>query len=301
LAAGFDKNALMLPNLHRLGFSFAEIGTVTARPQPGNARPRLFRLPRDGALINRMGFNNHGADVVAERLQRGGWRLPLGGNIGKSKITPIEKAADDYVYSFERLSSHVDFFVVNVSSPNTPGLRQLQDKQPLRDLLRRLSGENREGKPIFLKIAPDVTEAALADIVDVAVEGGLRGLIVSNTTVSRQDLTSASRQVERIGAGGLSGAPLRDRSTRMLAWMRRALPETMELIGVGGVFHGRDALEKIYAGARAVQIYTALVYRGPRTVARILTELLAAMDEDGVPSIAEAIGSRAESFGPLDG
>ena len=292
LAAGFDKNAVMFPYLHRLGFGFVEVGTVTAHAQSGNERPRLFRLQQDEALINRMGFNNDGAEAVAARVARGKSRIPLGGNIGKSKITPLEEAVSDYEKSFQLLKPHVDYFVVNVSSPNTPNLRKLQEKKPLLDLLTHLSGLNREPRlPLLLKIAPDLTEGQLEDILEVLEESGIDGIIATNTTIERGGLKTAASEVEKIGNGGLSGAPIEARSTEVIRFLGKRMPEGKTLVGVGGIHDGRGALEKIKAGASVLQIYTGLIYGGPATVYRIMSQLTTLMKKEGFKSLEEAVGA----------
>jgi len=291
LAAGFDKDAKLVQSLSRLGFSFVEVGTVTAKPQPGNPRPRLFRLPKDKAIVNRMGFNNDGVDAAVSRLQNTHAPLPLGGNVGKSKVTPLDRASQDYAYSLGALAPLVDYFVVNVSSPNTPGLRQLQAKEPLKELLGFLATVNQSGKPLLLKIAPDLSSGALEDIVDVVETCGINGVIATNTTVSRQGLQSSQADIERCGEGGLSGSPLEKPSRDVLAFLRKNLPESVQLVGVGGIFTGEDVLAKMMAGANCVQIYTSLIYRGPNTVALILDELLTALDQAGFRNVEEAIGA----------
>lgn len=292
LAAGFDKNAVMYRDLARLGFGFVEIGTVTAKEQVGNPRPRLFRLPKDQALINRMGFNNHGAEKVAGRLAGPAGLLPLGGNIGKSKVTPLEEAVDDYLFSFRKLKPFVDYFVVNVSSPNTPNLRQLQEREPLQALLQALSSENHDPKlPLFLKIAPDLNQAQLEDIVAVVQETGVAGVIATNTTIARDGLRTAAAKVNQIGAGGLSGKPVGARATEVITFLRRHLPAETALVGVGGIFDGADAYQKVRAGAATLQIYTGLVYGGPGTVIRLLNELYGLMARDGFKRYSEAIGA----------
>lgn len=273
LAAGFDKDGKALAAMSALGFGFLELGTVTPRPQAGNARPRLFRLKKDRALINRMGFNNEGVDALANRLKKG--RPPgviVGGNIGKNKTTPNEEAVQDYLYCFERLFPYVDYFVVNVSSPNTPNLRELQEKAPLTRLLGRLQERNRHmpaPKPLLLKIAPDLNEAQLDDIIAIARETELSGIIATNTTISRPELTAARDRLEKIGPGGLSGQPLRKRSTSVIRYIYRKTNGTLPIIGVGGIASPDDALEKLNAGASLVQIYTGLVYEGPILVRQI--------------------------------
>ncbi len=276
LAAGFDKNAELIDNFSNLGFGFIEIGTLTPKGQPGNPQPRLFRLPQDEALINRMGFNNDGVDAAVERLQKRKSNIIVGGNIGKNKITPNEQALNDYLICFEKLYDHVDYFVVNVSSPNTPGLRDLQEKEPLKKLLEALQDENKKKesqKPILLKIAPDLTESQLDDIIEITQELNLDGLIVSNTTIDRSRLKTNSAKVDTIGAGGLSGKPVFDKSTEVLKYIRRHLP-LVHIVAVGGIHTAQDAVQKIQAGANLVQVYTGLVYKGPALIKRINKELL---------------------------
>lgn len=271
LAAGFDKNAELIDDFTHLGFGFIEIGTLTPKGQPGNPTPRLFRLPKDHGLINRMGFNNEGVDAAVERLKKTTSSIIVGGNIGKNKVTPNEDALEDYLICFEKLFDHVDYFVVNVSSPNTPGLRELQEKEPLKQLLQSLQQRNNEKpsqKPILLKIAPDLTEPQLDDIIAITNELSLDGLIISNTTIDRDKLTTNSNAINEIGAGGLSGKPLFDKSTEVLKYIRRHLP-TVQIIAVGGIHTPQDAIEKIKAGANLVQIYTGLVYQGPGLIKRI--------------------------------
>lgn len=297
VAAGFDKNATLYPVLHRLGFSFVEVGTVTAQAQPGNPKPRLFRLPQDRALINRMGFNNEGVERVASRLSRCASRVPLGGNIGKTKIVPLDEANGDYLRSFLALKPFVDYFVVNVSSPNTPGLRKLQDKDRLADLLHHLAQHNgNPRRPILLKIAPDLSSAQLLDIVEVVEETGIDGVIATNTTLSREGLVTPRTVVARMGEGGLSGRPIGARATRVIAFLRRHLPDRVDIVGVGGIFDGRDAFDKITAGACCVQMYTGFIYSGPSAVFRIQRQLRACLKREGVPSISEAVGLRTDDF-----
>ena len=278
LAAGLDKNAVLTDELASLGFGFVEIGTVTPRPQPGNPTPRLFRLPQDGALINRMGFNNDGAAAVAARLrQRSNQQLIIGGNIGKNKDTPNEQAGDDYVAAFEALAEVVDYFVVNVSSPNTPGLRELQDKKPLISLLQQVQARNQaraQPRPLLLKIAPDLTDAQLDDILEIARETQLSGLVATNTTISRSGLTTAAGQVASYGAGGLSGRPLRARATEVIAYLHRRSQGALPIIGAGGIHSAADALEKLAAGATLVQLYTGFVYEGPALIKQINQAIL---------------------------
>ncbi len=273
LAAGFDKNAVLTDELASLGFGFVEIGTVTPRPQPGNPVPRLFRLPQDAALINRMGFNNDGAAAVAARLaRRQNRQLIIGGNIGKNKDTPNERAADDYVAAFEALAEVVDYFVVNVSSPNTPGLRELQDKKPLISLLQQVQARNLARptpRPLLLKIAPDLTDAQLDDILEIARETQLSGLVATNTTISRDGLTTPTPTVAGYGAGGLSGRPLRARATEVIAYLHQKSQGALPIIGAGGIHSAQDALEKLAAGATLVQLYTGFIYEGPGLVSQI--------------------------------
>lgn len=276
LAAGFDKNAELIDDFSNLGFGFIEIGTLTPKEQPGNPQPRLFRLPQDEALINRMGFNNEGVEAAVERLKKRKSDILVGGNIGKNKITPNENALDDYLICFEKLYAYVDYFVVNVSSPNTPGLRDLQEKEPLMKLLKALQDENRTKevqKPILLKIAPDLTDPQLDDIIEITKTLNLDGLIVSNTTIDRYGLNTDEKKVASIGAGGLSGKPVFNKSNDVLKYIRRHLP-LVHIIAVGGIHSPKDAVEKIQAGANLVQIYTGLVYEGPGLIKRINKELL---------------------------
>lgn len=276
LAAGFDKNATVINELRQLGFGFIEIGTVTPLPQPGNDKPRLFRLPNDQALINRMGFNNQGVDVIAHRLsrlKRDG--LIVGGNIGKNKTTSNENAINDYLICFERLFDLVDYFVVNVSSPNTPGLRDLQEKAPLKRILNTLQSHNsRAGitRPILLKIAPDLSHYQLDDIIEIVTETGIAGVIATNTTLSRDKLHSPTQLSTQ--AGGLSGKPLRDRATEVIRYLSTKSNQAFPIIGVGGIHSAADALEKLEAGASLIQLYTGFVYEGPSLVKRILQQIL---------------------------
>jgi len=273
LAAGFDKNALLTDELGALGFGFVEIGTVTPRPQPGNPLPRLFRLPQDEALVNRMGFNNEGAAAAATRLrQRRNQQLIIGGNIGKNKDTPNEQAAQDYVACVEALHEVVDYFVVNVSSPNTPGLRQLQEREPLIRLLQAVQARNQSlpvPRPLLLKIAPDLTDSQLDDILLIARETNLAGLVATNTTISRADLRTDTAHVAGLGAGGLSGKPLRQRATDVIRYLHRQSQGALPIIGAGGIHSPQDAQEKLAAGASLVQLYTGFIYEGPALVKRI--------------------------------
>ncbi len=275
LAAGMDKDAKHVDALSALGFGFIEIGTLTPVAQPGNDQPRLFRLPADRALINRMGFNNGGVQAAVERLRKRKPGVIVGGNIGKNKATPNEQAINDYVKCFDALYPVVDYFVVNVSSPNTPGLRALQDKEPLLAILTRLQALNSaranggSRKPILLKIAPDLTEAQLDDVVAVVQVSGIAGVIATNTTISREGLRTPLGEVEAMGAGGVSGAPVRMRSTLVVRYLRDRLPRPIVIIGVGGIDSAGAAMEKIEAGADLVQVYTGLIYEGPALVKRI--------------------------------
>jgi dihydroorotate dehydrogenase len=287
LAAGFDKDARYLRELALLGFGSVEIGTVTPRPQAGNDRPRLFRLPEDRALINRMGFNNEGVEAVASRLrewrrshpmQRDGKGLVIGGNIGKNKDTPNEEAWKDYETCFRALHGLVDYFVVNVSSPNTPGLRELQGKEALARILQNLLEINRgltTPRPLLLKIAPDLTEVQLEDVVGLAMELRLDGLVAANTTLSRGSLSGESAEkAGKAGAGGLSGAPLAARSMEMLKFIRKRSQGRLQVISSGGIFTAEDARERLDAGACLVQVWTGFVYEGPATASRICKGIL---------------------------
>lgn len=272
LAAGFDKDAKLIDELNGFGFGFIEIGTLTPQPQPGNEQPRLFRLPQDQALINRMGFNNGGVVEAADRLKKRKSRVILGGNIGKNKITPNEHAFDDYAACVEALHEHIDYFVVNVSSPNTPGLRELQEKEPLRRLMvdvKTLTASKPKPKPVLLKIAPDLTATQLDDIVEILKETKTDGVIATNTTISRENLITPKEQLEKIGNGGLSGKPVTDRSTEVIRYLRTKLGPNYPIIGVGGIMTPEDALEKIKAGADLIQIYTGFIYEGPGFIKQI--------------------------------
>ncbi len=304
LAAGFDKNAKYLRELEVLGFGSVEIGTVTPKPQDGNDKPRLFRLPKDKAIINRMGFNNDGVKVVAERLKK--WRekyevrnkkydsgsaqfitqhspIIIGGNIGKNKVTPNEDAWKDYEICFNELFDYVDYFVVNVSSPNTPGLRELQEKDSLRKILSHLQTLRTERlklktdslveKPILLKIAPDLTQSQLDDVIDLAREIQLDGLVASNTTISREGLVTDAATVAAIGAGGLSGLPVKQRSTEIVQYITQKTNGEIPVIASGGIFTAADANEKLNAGAVLVQVWTGFIYEGPAIAKKICNNI----------------------------
>ncbi|HWB93203.1 MAG TPA: quinone-dependent dihydroorotate dehydrogenase [Puia sp.] len=315
LGAGFDKNALYLRELEALGFGFVEIGTVTPRPQPGNEQPRLFRLPQDQGLINRMGFNNDGVEVIAARLRAwregdgrprqrvagspaagknvsgpagkgvsgpaSSWPMIVGGNLGKNKTTPNEDAWKDYEICFRALYPWVDYFVVNVSSPNTPGLRELQDKDALRQILTNLQRVNAElsaaqgiaARPLLLKIAPDLNQQQLDDVIALALEIRLDGLVATNTTIGREGLVTSVERVAEIGAGGLSGAPLRERATEVVKYLAERSGGQLTIIASGGIFTASNASEKIAAGASMVQVWTGFIYEGPFIVARICSGL----------------------------
>lgn len=277
LGAGFDKDARFTDALACLGFGFVEIGTVTPKAQPGNERPRLFRLPADKALINRMGFNNGGAAAAAKRLEQRKERLIIGGNIGKNKVTPNEDAISDYETCFKELFEAVDYFVVNVSSPNTPGLRELQDKEPLTRLLNRLMALNKtygQPKPLLLKIAPDLTDEQLDDIIEIVRTTGIQGLVATNTTISRDNLATPRPEVEAMGAGGLSGKPLRERATEVIRYIHQKSGGDIPVIAVGGIFTASDAIEKLEAGASLVQVYTGFIYEGPKIASNICKGIL---------------------------
>lgn len=304
LAAGFDKNGALPHVWPALGFGFAEIGTVTARPQPGNPPPRLFRLPAEHALINRLGFNNDGAEAVARqlaaRLRKRRPPCPLGLNLGKSKVVALEDATDDYLASLRALAPLADYIVVNVSSPNTPGLRDLQGEAQLAPLLAALQSENRRiaaaanrtPPPLLVKLAPDLSDDGLAALVAVAQRHEVAGLIATNTTTDRSVLPPHHRLSGE--AGGLSGAPLRDRSTAMLRAVYRLTRGAMPLIGVGGISSGADAYEKLRAGASLLQAYTGFVYGGPGFAVRVCNELRALLRRDGVHNVAQIVGCDAE-------
>lgn len=277
LAAGFDKNASMYNDLAYCGFGFIEIGTVTPLAQEGNDKPRLFRLKSDNAIINRMGFNNGGVEEVVKNLKNRQTKLIIGGNIGKNKITPNEDANSDYLKCYEALYPYVDYFVVNVSSPNTPNLRELQEKGPLTELLSALKKANEKKdkqKPILLKIAPDLTDEQLNDIVEIIQEVKIDGLIATNTTISRDKLKESAENLEKIGAGGVSGKPLTSRSTEVIRYLTEKSGGSFPIIGVGGIHSPEDAIEKLNAGAALIQVYTGFIYEGPGLVKKINQEIL---------------------------
>lgn len=277
LAAGFDKDARFVDELSAFGFGFIEIGTLTPQPQTGHDKPRLFRLPKDQALINRMGFNNDGVLAAAERLKKRKCNAIVGGNIGKNKSTPNELASEDYRYCFEALFPYVDYFVVNVSSPNTPGLRELQEKEPLKNLLmqmKTLSETKEKPKPILLKIAPDLSVEHLDDVIEILKITKTDGVIATNTTVSREGLSTPEQEVIKMGDGGVSGKPLSEKSTAVIRYLRNQMGKDFPIIGVGGVMTPADAVEKIRAGADLIQVYTGFVYEGPGFVKRINQVLL---------------------------
>lgn len=276
LAAGFDKNAQWIDALADLGFGFVEIGTVTPLPQEGNPKPRLFRLPADRALINRMGFNNAGVEAVVQNLKRRKRDIIVGGNIGKNKITPNEAAFKDYLICFEKLFDYVDYFVVNVSSPNTPNLRALQEKEPLLHLLATLQNENLKkpkSKPILLKIAPDLNQNQLDDILEIQAQTQIAGLIATNTTIERSHLRTDAATLEKIGAGGLSGAPLREKAQNIVQYLHQKSKGSFPIIGVGGIHSPEDVVERLQAGAALVQVYTGFVYEGVDLIDKIYQKL----------------------------
>lgn len=297
LAAGMDKFAAALPAWERLGFGFCELGGVTWHAQPGNPAPRMFRARADGAIINRMGFNNPGAETFAQTLadwkKRGRWpKHPVGINLGKSKITPLEKAAEDYAASFRLLRDDADFFVINVSSPNTPGLRQLQDKSALEEILAAVCEQKRtNNKPaVLVKVAPDLTFEALDEILELAAARNLSGIVATNTTLSRPETNNPALRAIYSETGGLSGGPLRNRSTGIIRHIFKQTRGQLPIIGVGGIFNANDAWEKIQAGASLLQIYTALVYEGPGLPGKIVNGLLQRMKMEGVRDLTQMVG-----------
>ena len=298
LAAGLDKNGVALQPLAALGFGFIEAGTVTYHPQPGNPRPRLFRLREDEALINRAGFNNDGAAAFARRVERHRPSCVLGVSIGKSKITPLENATEDYVASFELVYKVADYIAVNVSSPNTPQLRELQQSQQLTSLLSALQERNRELQkplPLLVKLSPDLERSELETIVKVVERLEIDGIIATNTTTSRDNLRSDARRVAACGEGGLSGKPIKTRSTKMIAELYELTGGRIPLIGVGGIFTAEDAWEKITAGASLVQLYTGFIYQGPNIAREINEGLAAILAREGFANINEAVGCRVKN------
>lgn len=278
MAAGFDKDALFMHQLAEIGFGFVEVGTVTPKAQSGNDKPRLFRLKQDEALLNRMGFNNQGVDAMVEQLKHRPKNIIIGGNIGKNKVTPNEEAINDYLICFEKLFPYVDYFVVNVSSPNTPNLRELQDKEPLKALLAAVLNANskkEKPKPVLLKIAPDLTDGQLDDVIAIALELQLSGIVATNTTISREGLKTPKTEVEQLGAGGLSGKPLRKRATEVIRYIVNKSNGRVPVIGVGGIHSAEDAIEKLEAGACLVQLYSGFVYEGTDLVKNINKALVA--------------------------
>lgn len=286
LAAGFDKDARLFNELYLFGFGFIEVGTVTPLAQPGNKKPRMFRLPIDEAIINRMGFNSYGVKAMAIQLKNRQENIIIGGNIGKNKNTPNEKAFEDYETCFKELYYHVDYFAINVSSPNTPGLRSLQDKAPLLEILLSLQklnselassiidGRNGRRKPILLKIAPDLTNQQLDEIIEVVLDSKIDGIIATNTTVSRENLKSPNEDIGKAGDGGLSGKPLAKRSTEVIRYLSKKAEKRFHIIGVGGIHSPEDAIEKLKAGADLIQLYTGFIYEGPGLIKKINKEIL---------------------------
>ena len=302
LAAGMDKFAAAVPVWEKLGFGFCELGGVTRLAQPGNPAPRMFRAPSEGAIVNRMGFNNPGAEALAQKLadwkQQGRWpRHPVGINLGKSKVTPLEKAAEDYAGSFRLLRESGDFFVVNVSSPNTPGLRQLQDKSALDEILAAIQEVRKEGgkqPPVLVKVAPDLTFEALDEILELAVARNISGIVATNTTISRPQTNDTAAQKAYSETGGLSGKPLRERSTEIIRHIYKQTSGRLPIVGVGGIFSAEDAWEKIAAGASLVQIYTGMVYEGPGLPKKIVSGLLGRMRQEGIKNFREIIGMESK-------
>ena len=292
LAAGWDKAGTDFNALGALGFGFIEIGTVTALPQPGNPRPRLFRLPADRALLNRMGFNNPGSDAVAAHLARTTVEPVLGINLGKSKAAPLERATEDYLRSAELLEEFADYLVVNVSSPNTPGLRELQEAGPLRRLLRAL--REATSRPVLVKIAPDLSDPQVDAVTDLAATEGARGIVATNTTVSRGGLATPETRVQALGSGGISGAPVRRRALQVVRRIFRESGGRLPVIGVGGIFNADDAWQFVQAGAALVQVWTGLIYEGPLMVRRINRGLVRRMEAAGFRRWQDAIGSGAQ-------
>jgi dihydroorotate dehydrogenase len=301
LAAGFDKNGVAADSLSALGFGFIEVGTVTSQSQPGNPKPRLWRLPRDQALINRLGFNNHGAKQLAENLSSHRPDCVLGVNIGKSRSVAIEDSIPDYLASFNAVYDIADYIAVNVSSPNTPNLRELQRADLLTDLLRSLQERNGElaqsrskvARPLLLKIAPDLDQAQIESIIEVARQANISGIIATNTTIRRDGLRTSAAEVQACGEGGVSGAPLREPSNHVISLVYRLTRGRLPIIGVGGIFSAQDAWDKICAGASLIQLYTGFIYEGPGVAKRINDGLAEILQREGFNSIDDAVGCRA--------
>jgi len=297
LAAGMDKTAQAVPAWAAFGFGFSEMGGVTWHPQPGNPQPRMFRIVPDEALINRMGFNNPGAEAMAKKLcewrEQGRWpQHPVGINLGKSKITPLERAAEDYANSFRILRDLVDFFVINVSSPNTPGLRQLQDKSALDEILTAMQQENFVRKPILVKVAPDLSFEAVDEILELAKARNISGIVATNTTISRPQTNDSHSQKMYAETGGLSGKPLRRRSTEIIRHIYKQTRGHLPIVGVGGIFNADDAWEKISAGASLIQIYTGMIYEGPAIAKIIVSGLAEKLQKAGLKDLRTAVGSK---------
>jgi len=298
LAAGFDKDARWHHLLSALGFGFIEVGTITDLPQDGNPKPRLFRLPADRALLNRLGFNNAGVQVAEQRLAQQPPNVVLGVNIGKSKITPNERAVSSYLSSFRRMWPYAHYVAINVSSPNTPGLRALQDRQPLLELLQAIQEENHRlataaalpTKPVLVKIAPDLNDAQIEDVVEIALTTGLAGIIATNTTLNRQGLKTPASQIEKLGEGGISGRPVHERSCQVVRRLYRRSQGQLTIIGVGGIFDGDDAWRMIGSGASLVQIYTGFIYGGPQSVANINRVIAQRVGEHGLQQVSQWVG-----------
>ena len=290
VAAGFDKNARVVNQLAALGFGFVEVGTVTYEPQPGNPKPRMFRLPEDGALINRLGFNNDGAEAMASRLEGLRRKCILGVNIGKNKDVPNEEALENYLETLDLVHRHADYLTVNVSSPNTPNLRELQRPEQLAELLGGLMKRNRElgAKPLLVKIAPDLDDSQLSAMCEVALETEVSGIVATNTTMSREGLLRDPGE-----AGGLSGRPLRSRSSEIIRAVYRRVRGRIPVVGVGGIFSAEDAFEKVVSGASLIQVYTGLVYTGPRIAVEIGDGLTELVDKKGLKRLSEAVGAEA--------
>ncbi|MCB9198052.1 MAG: quinone-dependent dihydroorotate dehydrogenase [Flavobacteriales bacterium] len=282
IAAGFDKNAVLYNELENYGFGFVEIGTVTPKPQAGNPTPRLFRLKQDKALINRMGFNNEGVDAAVEQLKKRKTKIIIGGNIGKNTATTDDHLLEDYEYNYRKLHGHVDYFVINVSCPNIGNIAKLNDKDFLIELLTKLKDINKElglERPILLKIGPDRTNEGLDEVIEVIAKSGIDGVIATNTATDRSTLTTSKERLNEIGNGGLSGQPLKDRSTEVIRYLAQKSNKAFPIIGVGGIHSAEDAIEKIEAGADLVQIYTGFIYEGPKLVKKINKAILNASHE----------------------